>query len=263
MRLKLITDYLESIAPLDLQESYDNAGLLVGSPEMEVSSALVCLDSTPDVIDEAVRRECNLVIAHHPVIFGGLKRLTGGTYIERAVISAIRNDIAVYAIHTNLDNVLQNGVNGRIADILDLSERAVLSPKEGTDANTGAGVIGNLPRAMSPSAFLAYLRERMQLELIRHTAPAGDVIEKIAVCGGSGSFLLEEAVTQGAQCFVTADFKYHQFFDADGRILIADIGHYESEQFTMDLIVDLLREKFPNFAACSSETITNPITYFK
>jgi dinuclear metal center YbgI/SA1388 family protein len=263
MRLREITDYLESIAPLELQESYDNSGLLVGSPEKEVTAALVCLDSTPVVIEEARQQGCNLIIAHHPIIFGGLSKLTGTTYVERTVIEAIRHDIAIYAIHTNLDNVLQKGVNGRIADILELSERSVLHPLQDASEGRGAGVIGMLPQPMPGRDFLAYLQERMQTDVIRHTAVLKELVSKVAVCGGSGSFLLEQAVAGGAQAFVTADFKYHQFFDADGRLMICDIGHYESEQFTVDLILDLLREKFPNFAARSSETVTNPITYFK
>lgn len=263
MRVRDITTFLESIAPLHLQEAYDNAGLIVGDPEMPVNSALICLDSTPEIVAEAGEKGCNMIIAHHPIIFKGLRRLTGANYIERAVMDALRSEIAIYAIHTNLDNVLQNGVNGKLADKLDLSDRAVLSPKEGVDNGTGigAGVVGTLRQPRAQNVFLDFLKESLELKVIRHTRLTGAEVRKVAVCGGSGSFLLPAAIEAGAQVFVTADFKYHQFFDADGKIVVADIGHYESEQFTIELIKELIRDKFPNFAAHSAETITNPIIY--
>lgn len=260
MLISEITNHLESIAPLHLQESYDNSGLLIGDVTMEVNRVLISLDVTPDVIREAIDEGCNMVIAHHPLIFRGLKRLSGGTYVERAILLAIKHDIAVYAIHTNLDNVLRDGVNGRIADKLGLTGCLPLAPHD--EADRGAGVVGDLVQDMTEREFLAYLKERMELRVIRHTALTGERILRVAVCGGSGSFLLPRAVAAGARVFVSADFKYHDFFDADGCILVADIGHFESERFTMHLIHDLLQRKFPNFAAQLTTTVTNPITFY-
>jgi len=263
MRISEITTWLESVAPLSLQESYDNSGLLVGDPSAEVQSALICLDVTPAVVAEAIARNCGLIIGHHPVIFDGLKRLTGTTAVEQVVLKAIRHDIAIYAIHTNLDNVLQDGVNGRIADRLGLQDRAILAPKEtALGSGYGAGMVGRLKSSLSEAAFLAFLHDKMDLNVIRHTQLLGKKVETVAVCGGSGSFLLPAAITSGAQVYVSADFKYHEFFDAEQKIVIADIGHFESERFTIDLIGDLIRRKFPNFAAQLTTTVTNPITYY-
>ncbi len=263
MRIKEITEYLESIAPLHLQESYDNAGLITGDSEAEVEGILVCLDSTPEVVDEAVEKGCNLIIAHHPIIFSGLKQLTGADYIQETVIKAIRQNVAIYAIHTNLDNVLSRGVNGRIAQRLGLQDIRPLAPLAQNDnPDLGAGVIGELNSRMSESDFLAYLKKNMQVEVVRHTALLGSGVKRVAVCGGSGSFLLGRAIADKADVFVTGDFKYHQFFDANGKIVIADIGHFESEQFTVDLICDLITEKFPNFAPNSSERAVNPVRYY-
>lgn len=260
MKIKEITDYLESIAPVQYQESYDNAGLIIGDPEKEVNRALVCLDSTEAVIDEAIRKGCQLVIAHHPIIFGGLKKITGKNYVERTVIKAIKYDIAIYAIHTNLDNIMA-GVNAKIAEKLELKDTQILSPKDVQTEQIGAGMIGTLRKTMDEMAFLKFVKEKMQADCIRHTQTLGKKIEKVAVCGGSGSFLLEEAIRQKADVFITGDFKYHQFFDADGKIIIADIGHYESEQFTPELLHELLSKKFRTFAVLFSDTKTNPIKY--
>ncbi len=264
IHIREITDYLETIAPLHLQEEYDNAGLIIGDREREIQSALVCLDVTPAIVAEAASKHCGLIIAHHPLIFHPIKRLTGESLVERAVVGAIRQDIAVYAIHTNLDNVLSNGVNSRIADRLGLQDLRVLRPHPSDDAgaHTGAGVIGSLKNPLPESEFLAHLKERMQLRVIRHTALTGRSVRDVAVCGGAGSFLLEDAIRAGAQVFVSADFRYHQFFDADDRIFIADIGHYESEQFTMLLLRDLLRQAFPAFSAVITELVTNPVRYY-
>lgn len=361
----LITDvirYLEELAPPALQEAYDNSGLLTGNHDWPVKNVLVCLDVTEEILDEALQKNCNLIVAHHPVIFSGLKRLTGRNYVERAVIKALKNDLAIYAIHTNLDNV-QAGVNARFAERLGLTGTRILSPGknqllklvtfvpenaaeevrsglfsagaghignydecsfnlEGTGTfrpvagsapvlgeigkrfsgreirvevilpvwkepevmkalrkkhpyeeiayelyrienklqTTGAGMMGQLAEAMDPLAFLDYLKESMNTPVVRHTRLKG-AIRKVAVCGGSGSFLLQEAIRHGADAFVSADFKYHQFFDADDKILLADIGHFESEQFTMDLLVEHLRKNFTKFAVHLTETNTNPIHY--
>jgi dinuclear metal center YbgI/SA1388 family protein len=263
MRIGDITDYLEGIAPLHLQEKYDNAGLIVGSKDTEVSGALCCLDATPEIIAEAREKGLGMVIAHHPIVFGGLKKINGKNYVERAVIDAIKSDIAIYAIHTNLDNVLDSGVNARIGQRLELQDVSILQPKDPREPKIGSGLIGSLSRSMPTMDFLAFLKEKMGASVIRHTALTMDAIQKVAVCGGSGSFLLDAAKAAGADIFITADYKYHQFFDADGDIIIADIGHYESEQFTIDLLAELLNEKFSNFAARKTESVTNPVKYFK
>jgi dinuclear metal center YbgI/SA1388 family protein len=250
------------VAPLSLQEEYDNSGLLIGNEDSFIDNALICLDVTPDVVQEAIDRQCGLIISHHPLIFRGLKKLTGSTYVETAVIQAIRNDVAVYAIHTNLDNVLQNGVNGKIAERLGLQDIRVLAPHPAELPGHGAGVVGSLPKALAEEEFLAFLQEAMDLKVIRHTPLKGEKVQKVAVCGGSGSLLLPHAIDSGADFYISADFKYHEFFDAEGRLVIADIGHYESERFTMDLLVDLIRLKFPTFAAHLTKTVTNPITNY-
>ncbi|WP_276132426.1 Nif3-like dinuclear metal center hexameric protein [Polluticoccus soli] len=365
MQVKDIMQVIEAYAPLAYQESYDNSGLQVGNPSDEAKGILLSLDVTEQILDEAMQRGCNMIVAHHPLIFSGLKRLSGRNYIERIVQKAIKNDINIYAAHTNLDNV-RNGVNARIAQKLGLQNTAILQPKmetlsklytyvpvkdadqvrdalfaagagnigqygecsfntpgtgtfrPGSAANPvigvtggprevvdevklevlvpthiqsgilralraahpyeevayefvalqnanrelGAGMVGTLANPMEGNAFLAYVKERMKTDCIRHTALLNKQIEKVALCGGSGSFLLKEAIGAGADVFITGDFKYHQFFDADGRIVIADIGHFESEQFTVEIFEELLKEKFPNFAVLLSNYKTNPVKYF-
>jgi dinuclear metal center YbgI/SA1388 family protein len=364
MKIKEFTTFLESIAPLGLQEHYDNCGLLTGHGEQEVTGILLSLDCTEAVIDEAIANRCNLIIAHHPVIFSAIKKLNGKNYVERTIIKAVKHDIAIYAIHTNLDNIAR-GVNAIIAEKLGLGQLQILSPKKqmlrklitfcpeshaekvrnalfeagaghignysecsfsskGTGTfkgneesnptlgergkiefadeikievllpfhlenkvisamkaahpyeevaydliplenywqEVGSGAMGFLPEAMDEVAFLKHVKNSLKTNVIRHTRLMGKLIKKVAVCGGSGSFLLPHAIAAGADCFITADFKYHQFFDADGNILIADIGHYESEQFTPEVIYRLLRQKFPTFAPLFSKINTNPVNYF-
>jgi dinuclear metal center YbgI/SA1388 family protein len=363
MKLSTIIRELERLAPPDLQESYDNSGLITGNAQMDITGALICLDSIEAVLDEAIRKNCNLIVAHHPIVFSGLKKITGKNYIERVIIKAIKNDIAIYAIHTNLDNVWE-GVNQKIAEKIGLTNCRILSPmdgkliklvtycptasaekvseamfaagaghigkysecsfkmegtgtfKAGNDANpfvgeknirhseaetrievilesrqknkvltalkeshpyeeiaydiyrlenkntlTGAGMIGELPQAVAPEEFLKSLKTNIKTDCIRHTSHFGKSIQKVAVCGGSGSFLLAEAIASGADIFITGDFKYHQFFDADGKIIIADVGHFESEQHTIELLGGWLREIFPTFAVHLTEINTNPINY--
>ncbi len=365
MQIKDVAHYLESLAPLSLQESYDNAGLLTGNPTDVVSGILVTLDCTEEIVEEAIQSNCNLIVAHHPIIFRGLKKLTGSNYIERTVISAIRNNIAIYAIHTNLDNII-TGVNRKICEKIGLMNLSILSPKKGTlsklvafipkdhvetvlegvynagagqignysncsfqtegtgtflpteganpqtgevgnlekvkevrvevlvpahlenaivkalkkhhpyeevayyltslvneNQEVGAGMVGELENPLEPNDFLKRLKEAMALTMIRHTQIPDRPIKKVAVCGGSGSFLLKDALKIGADAFVSADFKYHEFFDADGKIMIADIGHYESEVYTKELLKDVLIKKFPNFAINFSKSSTNPISYYK
>lgn len=358
-----ITHYLESIAPLSLQESYDNSGLLTGDRTALVTGVLVSLDMTEEVLDEALRQGCNMVVAHHPIIFSGLKKLTGTNYIERTVIKAIREGIALYAIHTNLDNVA-TGVNDKMADKLGLTDRRILQPRrqilrklvtfaphanagdvrfalfeagagsighydhcsfnvegygtfrgdettqphvgqrgqdheepetrleviypmfaeaailralrkshpyeeiaydiiplENAWQEAGSGMIGLLPEPMGEDEFLQKLKSTFGAGGIRHTRKIGRNISRVALCGGAGSFLLRDAIMARADAFVTADFKYHQFFDADGHLLLADIGHYESEQYTKDLLHSLLTKKFANFAVHLSKVNTNPVNY--
>jgi dinuclear metal center YbgI/SA1388 family protein len=363
MKVKDICNFLEQIAPLSLQESYDNSGLLVGNKEQEIEAVLISLDCTEAVVEEAVVKGCGLIVVHHPIIFGGLKKLTGENYAERTVIKAIQSNIAIYSIHTNLDN-WHLGVNFKIAQKIGLSNTKVLQPLsqkllklvtfvpskqkeevakalfaagageignysncsfalqgEGTfmandkanpfvgQANqlhseaefrlevilpnwkksqviaaliaahpyeevaydiyalqntielAGAGLIGDLDKPLESSSFLKHLKLSMELELIRFT-PLDRQIQKVAVCGGAGSFLIKAAKAAGADAFVTADVKYHEFFDAEQAMMIADIGHFESEKFTKTLLSELILEKFPTFAILLSGINTNPINYF-
>ena len=259
-----VYEYLDSIAPFELQESYDNAGLLVGDVEAVVTGVLICLDSTEAIIDEAIQKGCNLVIAHHPIIFSGLKQLIGENYIQRTIIKAIKNDIAIIAIHTNLDNVLTNGVNETIASKLKMTNISILAPKNQdiTDEVAGAGVVGGLPEKMDTEEFFDFLKKQMQLSVIKHTDICFENIQKIAICGGSGGFLLEHAKAAGAQVFVTSDYKYHEFFDADGDIIIADIGHYESENHIKLIIKEFLNKKLPSFTILLSTENINPVNYY-
>ncbi|MBV6440053.1 MAG: Nif3-like dinuclear metal center hexameric protein [Haliscomenobacteraceae bacterium CHB4] len=260
-KIKEILTALESVAPPFLQESYDNAGLIVGDPEATVTGVLFCLDSTEAVVEEAVAKGCNLVVAHHPIVFRGLKRFNGSTYVERTVMQAIRQRVAIYAIHTNLDNVYHQGVNAKIAEKIGLVNTRILAPKAGIDTNTGAGMLGELTSPMSETDFLQHVKKSLHAGCVRHTLLRGKPVRTVAVCGGSGSFLLPEALKAGADAFVTADFKYHEFFDAEGKLVVADVGHYESEQFTIELLYEIVREKFHTFALHLTETNTNPVFY--
>jgi len=364
MRIKEIINFLESVAPLSLQESYDNAGLIIGDQNRDCTGIITTLDVTEQIVEEAIQKKCNLIVAHHPIVFGGLKKITGKNYVEKTVIAAIKNDIAIFAIHTNLDNVI-HGVNGKIADLIGLGNRKILKPASATlkklivfvpaanaetvrqaifnagggsignysecsfnsegegsfkanegatpfvgeigkrhlepeikieiifpewekeniitamklahpyeevafdiipldnsNAAIGAGMIGDLKIPLDEKRFLSDLKNIFNLSVIRHTALTGRKVKKVAVCGGAGSFLISTAIAMGADFYVTGDVKYHEFFDANGRLVIADIGHYESEQFTIDLLFDILREKFPTFAVLKTGINTNPVKYF-
>ena len=264
MIIQELVNFFEKIAPVSFQESYDNAGLITGSPMTEITGVLTCLDAIETVVDEAIQLNCNVIVAHHPIVFRGLKKINGANYVERVLIKAIKNDIAIFAIHTNLDNVFYHGVNKIISNRLNLNDLEILDAKQGVfheNQKVGSGMIGLLPEPMNESSFFAYLKEKMDLKVIKHTHFLHKPIQKVAVCGGSGSFLLQKAIDQGAAIFITADFKYHEFFDSNNEIMIADIGHYESEQFTIELIKDLIIKKFSNFAVRSTRIITNPINY--
>lgn len=365
MQLKELIAYLEEVAPLSYQEPYDNSGLIVGDANATVNKALISLDCTEEVVDEAIAKGCDVIISHHPIVFKGLKKFTGRNYVERTVIKAIKNNIALYAIHTNLDNVL-GGVSSKIGERLALQTPAILSPKTGLlkklvvyvprshveevrkalfaggagqigdydqcSYNTvgygtfrpldgadpaigsvdkqerveetkieviypeykergilvamfaahpyeevaynivtldnvfqyvGSGIIGNLKVPMEAEDFLRYLKDKLGLQVIRHTKLLDKKIERVAVCGGAGGFLLNEAKRSGADVFVTADYKYHEFFDAEDQIVIADIGHFESEQFTQELLLEIIRKKFATFAVQLTEIDTNPIKYYR
>lgn len=362
-KIKHVTDLLEQLAPLRYQESYDNAGLLTGNPNHEVTGVLISLDCTEHVLDDAIAKGCNLVVAHHPIIFKGLKSLTGKNYVERTIIKAIQHNIAIYASHTNLDNVL-HGVNTKIATKLGLQQQRILVNKpqtlmqlvffvpiantdqvldtlhqagagnigdysacsfsvsgtgrftpsekanptiggagkpeqvhenrvevifpaymqgkimatlkqahpyeevahylynlENQNQEVGIGVIGELPREMREDEFLAYLKKQMDLQGLRYTSVGDKSIKRVAVCGGSGSFLIKDAMRQGADALVTGDVKYHEFFDAEDEMMIADIGHYESEVFTKEIFYDTISKNFTNFAVYLTQVNTNPVRY--
>ena len=364
MKLSQLTAYLESLAPLAYQEDYDNAGLIVGQPDQEIYQALVSLDCTEAVVDEAIANNCQVIVSHHPIVFRGLKKFNSKSYVERVVEKAIRNNIALYATHTNLDSMM-TGVNARICETLGIKNFRILAPKhnllkklvtyvpvshadevrnalfsagagnignysecsfnaegsgtfkgnEYTDPyvgepgkrhteneirietvypavleskilmalvlahpyeevaydlyaltnqhqQVGSGMIGELEIPTDEETFLYHVKEKMRAHVIRHTAFTGKHIKKVAVCGGAGGFLLKHAIAAGADIFITADYKYHEFFDAEGKIVIADIGHFESEQFTQQLLYENITKKFTNFAVRLTEVNTNPVKYF-
>lgn len=358
-----VISHLESVAPPSYQESYDNAQLLVGNPAEKVSGVLCTLDVTEEVVEEAINKGCNLIVAHHPIIFKGLMSITGKNYVERTVIKAIRADVGIYAIHTNLDHVL-HGVNAKIAEKIGLRNLKILSPKKETltklvtfippqetekvvkslyeagagiigeykncsfqvagkgtflpleNANpsagqigkhqeenenrvevmfptylqgkiiknlkqahsyeevayyihplanenqeVGAGLIGELEIGMNEEDFFIHLKKQMNLRVVKHTRFLGKQIKNVALCGGAGSFLLGAAKRSNADIFITSDIKYHEFFDADNQLILADIGHYESEFFTKELLFNILSQKFSNIALYLSNVVTNPISY--
>lgn len=362
--IKEVIQQLESFAPLGLQENYDNSGLICGNSENKVSGALLSLDCTEEVIDEAIGKKCNLIISHHPVLFKPISKLTGENYVERSLIKAIKNDISLYAIHTNLDNV-KTGVNGKICEKIGLANNRILKPAEGIlrklvtycplaysdkvrealfaagagnignydhcsfntegtgtfrgndqsnafagkknkdhrekemrieciyrfhdegriisallevhpyeevaydiyklankDKSIGAGMLGDLPEAIFLPDFLKILKKTFKTSSIRFTKDIGKPIKKVAVCGGSGAFLIRDAIMSGADVFVTSDLKYHQFFDAENQIMLADIGHFESEILATEIIAEILKENFSTFATYFSSVNTNPINYF-
>jgi dinuclear metal center YbgI/SA1388 family protein len=261
MKLLELCSYLESIAPLGLQESYDNSGLILGPGDMEITGVMCSLDCTLDVLVDAKEKNCNVVVSHHPIIFSGIKKFNEQHYVEKAIIYAIRNHIAIYAIHTNLDNVLYNGVNEKIAKRLDLEELRILSVKPGS-VDTGAGIVGRLKQPVATVDFMNMLKIRLKTPVVRHTRLVKDTIQHVALAGGSGAFLIPSALKENVDIYITADLKYHEFFDADDRMILMDIGHYESEQFTIELLYELISQKFSNFATHYTKISTNPVHYF-
>lgn len=261
MIVKDILDCITEIAPLHWQESYDNAGLQVGDLNAEAYKTLICLDITEEVVDEAISKNCNVIVSHHPLIFMGLKHLTPETYIERAVMKAIKHDIAMISMHTNLDNSYL-GVSRVLAERLGLKNLHILQPSLNEPEVCGAGMIGVFEKPMEEVEFLQLVSETIGSPCLRHSAFTGRKIQKVALCGGSGSPFMGDALRNRADAYLTADIKYHDFFVPEGNILLVDGGHFETEQFTKELICELIRKKFPTFAAEIAETRTNSVFYF-
>ncbi len=259
MKAKQVFDALEQYAPLPLQDSYDNAGLQIGlTAEQEVAGALLCLDVTEAVIDEAERMGCNLIVAHHPLLFRGLKSITGRSYVERCVVKAIQKGIGIYAAHTNLDNA-EGGVNYRIAEKIGLASLSFLEIKPGMTA--GAGVIGELSQEMDEVDFLEHVKSLFGIRCMKHNQLRGRKIRRVALCGGAGGFLLSQAIAQGADVFLTGEMRYHDYFGHEGELLIAEMGHYESEQYTTDIFEEVLNRHLPELRIVKTSLNTNPINY--
>ena len=261
MCIKQVLSALEDFAPLPLQDGFDNAGLQVGLTDAEVSGALLCLDVTEAVLDEAIEKGCNLVVSHHPLLFHGLKSISGRSYIERCVMKAIKHDLCIYSAHTNLDNAPE-GVNWWMCQKLGIQCAEVLEPQEGAvKAGAGAGMIGEFPEALSVDEFLQRVKDTFTVGCVLHNQPSGvRQVKRVALCGGAGSFLAENARKKGADAFLTGEMKYHEFFGNDD-LLVAAIGHYESEQYTQELIQNVIRKEFPGLPVLVTTVKTNPIYY--
>lgn len=260
MKISEITNIIEEFAPLRAQAGFDNSGLLVGRPDGEVSSAMLCVDVTEEVMDEAEREGIELVISHHPLIFHPLRNLTGSNYIQRVVERAVRNGIAIYACHTNLD-ATYNGLSYKLAAILGIQNPKLLSAADPAEPRYGFGVVGELPEAVAAESFLRHVMKRLKLKSLRYSDITRPEVKRIALCTGSGASEIENAVRAGADLYMAADFKYNNFLDADKRIIIADIGHFESEYCAIDLLYDIITKKIPNFALRKSENSRNPVNY--
>lgn len=259
MKIKEVVCALERFAPLPLQESYDNAGLQIGLTEAEVSGALLCLDVTEAVVDEAISRGCNLIVSHHPLIFRKLAHVTEATYVERVVIKAIKNDIAIVSMHTNMD-AAKGGVNHKMAEKLGLVDIDFIGQPQTVDGvEGGIGVIGRLPEPMEAAAFIAHLKSTFAVECAQTNELLCRKIEKVAICGGAGSFIAGDAAKAGADAFVTGEMHYHEYFDWEQKMQIAVIGHYQSEQFTSEVFRQIIEPM--GVRCCMAETNTNPIHY--
>jgi len=259
MKIWEIIGALEEFAPLALQDGYDNAGLQIGLAEdAEASGALLCLDVTEAVIDEAIRKGCNMVISHHPLLFRPLKSISGRDYIERCVIKAIKNDITIYSAHTNLDSA-RGGVNYKIAECLGLQNVEWLNQKQGYDA--GEGVVGELPEALPTDSFINKVKETFAVECVRFNRNTAKTVKRIALCGGSGAFLIPNAVAKKADVFITGEIGYHRFFGYDEDILLMELGHFESEQYTLDIFESILTKVAPSLKVLHTTVDTNPINY--
>ena len=260
MKVKEVLNALEQFAPLPLQESWDNAGLQVGLTEAEVSGALLCLDVTEAVVDEALRKGCNLVVSHHPLLFRGLKTISDLTDVQRTVRKAIQHEVCVVSMHTNMDNA-QGGVNFKIAEKLGLQDTAFMNPKRVGDVECGSGVIGTLEEPMAADDFVLKVKRAFGVECAMTNELLRRKVSRVAICGGAGDFLLDEAVSAGADAFITGVMHYHQYFGYEQRIQICVIGHYQSEQFTTEVFRDVISERCPGVKTEIAETCTNPICY--
>ena len=261
MKIKEVLSALEEFAPLPLQESWDNAGLQIGLTEAEVSGALLCLDVTEAIIDEAVRRGCNLVVSHHPLLFRGLKQISDLTDVQRTVMKAIGQHVGVVSMHTNMDNA-RGGVNFKIAEKLGLTDVAFMSPRRVGNVECGSGVIGTLAEPMVSCDFVLKVKKAFNVECAMTNELLRRKVSRVAICGGAGDFLLDEAVAAGADAFITGEMHYHQYFGYEQRLQICVIGHYQSEQFTTEVFRDIIQEKCPGVRAEIAETCTNPIFYY-
>ena len=262
VNIKEVVNALERFAPLPLQEGFDNAGLQVGLTEtQEVSGALLCLDVTEKVVDEAVALGCNLIVSHHPLLFHALKKITGKDDVQRAVVKAIKHDITVVSMHTNMDNAL-GGVNYRIAGKMGLQDIRFFGPEKLADGVQGAsGVIGELKEPMAASDFLNMVKQRFGVDCIQANQLLLRPISKVAICGGAGAFLLNDAIAEGADAFVTGEMHYHDFFGHEQEIQIAVIGHYQSEQYTSEIFKEIIERECPGVKCFLTKIHTNPIIY--
>ena len=261
MKIKEVISALEQFAPLPLQESWDNAGLQIGLTEAEVSGALLCLDVTEAIIDEAERRGCNMVVSHHPLLFHGLKQISDTTYVQRTVWKAITRGICVVSMHTNLDNA-EGGVNHEIARQLRLNDVTFLSPKTVDGIACGSGVVGTLEKPMAAHNFINYVKQQMAAESAMCNELLNRPISRVAICGGAGDFLIDEALKAGADAFITGEAHYHQYFGYEQRIQLCVIGHYESEHYTTRLLKSIIDQRCPSVTTLIAETNTNPIIYY-
>lgn len=266
-QLKDVVSALEKFAPLPLQEDYDNAGLQVGLTEAEVSGALLCLDVTERIVDEAIALGCNLIVSHHPLIFHKLAHISDGDYVQRTVMKAIKNDIAILSMHTNLDQV-EGGVNFKMAEKLGLSDvsflgtpQSYVASEDGEKISYGMGVVGTLSTPLTASQFVTQLKRVFNVESVQANQLLRREISKVALCGGAGSFALRDAIMAGADAFVTGEMHYHEFFGHEQEIQITVIGHYQSEQFTNGLFKDIIEKACPDVKCYLTKTNTNPILY--
>ena len=259
MKIREIIGALEHFAPLSLQDGYDNAGLQIGLTEdADASGALLCLDVTEEVIDEAVARGCNLVVSHHPLMFRPPKHITGEDYVQRCIICAIRNGVWIYSAHTNLDNA-PGGVSVKMAEKLGLTHIRALHPLPQGDG--GAGIVGELAEPMEREDFLATVKEVFDIDALRYNSWSGERIRRVALCGGAGAFLIPEAVAAGADAFLTGEIGYHHFFGFDEEIQLVEMGHFESEQFTLEILRSIITQADPQLPVFDTSVKTNPINY--
>ena len=257
MRIIDIINAVETFCPLVLQESYDNAGLQISSDtNAEVCGVLLCLDVTENVVREAVEKHCNLILAHHPLLFSPKKRITTDDYVGRTIIEAVKHDITIYAAHTNLDNA-KGGVNYKMAEKMGLENLHFLSPSQ--NGNSGSGLVGELKTPMAREEFLAMLKTTFKAEGVRYNDARKDEIRSVAICGGAGAFLAGDAVREHADAFVTGEIGYHRFFGMENDILLVELGHYETEQYTVEILRDLVRSVDEKVVICYTET--NPVRY--